>query len=239
MTFDLSSEQQRLRDEVRAFAATRVAPAAGAIDESGEVPADVLREAEGFVTRAPRALDAALVVEEIAVASGSVAAAAACGAGRAELPGLRGARAVPKEARDARVRLLVSAVALGVGRCALDAALDVCRAGGERPGGSPEERPHWALADAATELEAARLLVWRSAQGVDARASAERDAALAQTLAIGAADRAVATALRIVGADGYRRGERLERLVRDARTLAFFAGTEEEQRLMASADLPA
>lgn len=239
MTFDFTPEQLTLRDEARAFARVHVAPAAVAIDEAGDVPAELLREAAALLARAAAPIEAAVVVEELAVASASVAAAAAIGAGREAFPGLRGAGAVQHGALDARVRLLVSAVALGVGRSALESAIEVCREAGERPGGSASERPHWVLADSATEVDAARLLVWRGAQALEERQSAEAEIALAQTLAIGASDRAVAGALRVSGADGYKKGALLERLARDARTLAFVAGTEDEQRLAAASRLPA
>lgn len=238
MTFDLSPEQAALRDEARAFSSQQVAPAAAAIDEAGEVPSPLLADASALLARARGPVESALIVEELAAAGAAVAAAVALGAGRDGFPGLRGARAVAPAGLDGRTRLLVSAVALGVARTALEAAEDVCRRAGERPGGAANERPHWALADAATEMDAARLLVWQAAQALAHRPDAVVEVALAQTLAIGAAERAVATALRIVGPDAYKSGTLLERASRDARTLAFIAGTEEEHRATAAQALP-
>jgi alkylation response protein AidB-like acyl-CoA dehydrogenase len=238
MTFDLSSPQLEMREAARAFARDRVAPLAVSVDERGEVPEDLLRDGATLVARAPEALASTLVIEEIAAASGSVAAAVVIGADRDELPGLRGARRVANGQLDARLRALVSAVALGIGRAALDAAIDVFRKSDARPHGLAEERPHWVLADAATELDAARLLVWRGAHGLTVGGVAEADLALAQTLAVGAAERAVAAALRIAGADVYKRGALLERLSRDARTLTLVGGTEEDHRLVAARTLP-
>lgn len=238
MTFDLSPEQLTLRDEARAFATTRVAPAAAAIDEAGEAPADLVTDTAALVARAGGPLEQALVIEELAATGAGLAAAVAIGAGHDGFPGLRGARAVQPGFADARVRLMTSALALGLARTALEAAEDVCRRAGERPGGAADERPHWALADAATEMDAARLLVWQAAQVMGRKPDAQIEMALAQTLAIGAAERAVAAALRIVGPDAYKQGTLLERASRDVRTLAFIAGTEDEHRAVAAQALP-
>jgi alkylation response protein AidB-like acyl-CoA dehydrogenase len=139
---------------------------------------------------------------------------------------------------DARSRVLVSAVALGIGRAALGASLDVFKAGSDRPSGLADERPHWLLADAATEMDAARLLVWRGAQTLDGNPASTPDVALAHTLAVGAAERTVAAALRIGGPDRYTRDGLLDRLSRDVRTVAFLGGTEEEHRLLAGQIFP-
>ncbi|MFN2447527.1 MAG: acyl-CoA dehydrogenase family protein [Vicinamibacterales bacterium] len=233
MTFDLSPEQLELRDAARAFARERVAAAASSIDERAEMPADLIGDAAALLARAGDAQAAALVTEELAASSASLALSVAAGLAGHELPGLRGSRLPGKGELDPRLRVLVGAVALGLGRAALDAAVEVFKRDGERPSGLTHERPHWVLADAATEMDAARLLLWQGAQTV-ADGAGEARIALAQTLAVSAAERAVAAALRVAGAEAYERGAQLERLSRDAKTLSFVGGTEEDHRLVAA-----
>jgi alkylation response protein AidB-like acyl-CoA dehydrogenase len=79
--------------------------------------------------------------------------------------------------------------------------------------------PHWALADAAAELDAARLLTLSAAQMMERDEDAEKAIELAKTLSASAAEKAVQAAIRIEGADGYARAGLLERLTRDARQL--------------------
>jgi alkylation response protein AidB-like acyl-CoA dehydrogenase len=87
-----------------------------------------------------------------------------------------------------------------------------------RPGGD-EKIPHWALADAAAEVDAARLLTLSAAQLVERDEPSEHAIDLAKTFSAAAAEKAVQAALRIEGADGYARAGLLERLSRDARQL--------------------
>ena len=90
MDFELSPDQITLRNEARVFASERLAPSAAEIDERAEVSPDLLRQAAAFVARAASDLESALVIEEIATASASVAAALVLGAGSSDHPGLRG-----------------------------------------------------------------------------------------------------------------------------------------------------
>ena len=79
--------------------------------------------------------------------------------------------------------------------------------------------PHWALADGATEVAAARMLTYSAAQMLDRGENAEDAITRAQLFAADAAERAVEAAIRVVGAMGYAKGSLLDRLSRDARTL--------------------
>ena len=90
-----------------------------------------------------------------------------------------------------------------------------------------------ALADMATELDAARLLVYRAAWVKDA--GAERvttEASMAKLFATEAAQRIVDRAVQIHGARGVTRGETVERLYREVRALRIYEGTSEIQRLV-------
>ena len=96
--------------------------------------------------------------------SASVAARAVLGAGGdGSLAGLRGVG--PVTTPTDRQQLGMAAVCLGIGRAALHEALTVTRSRGDRATGEPADAPHWALADAATEMDAARLLVRSAALG--------------------------------------------------------------------------
>lgn len=254
MTFELSSEQQALQARAHAAATERVAPLADAIDANAAIP--TILGLDDLLVADQSIVDSIVVIEELATASAAVAAAAglrqagltARAAADADLPGLRGLGAIDADLESAsegvgvRAQLVLAAVAVGIGRAAVDQALAAIRASGDRPSGDPDDRPHWALADAATEVEGARLLTVKAAQSVargdghDGRA----DARLAKLFAADVAARAVDAALRILGPAGYRRGTVTERLTRDARTIGLLGGTPEAERAaIATATLPA
>jgi len=212
MTFDLTPEQQSLVDRVRA------AVAAG----------PTLKSLQALLQR--EALPTTLVLEEVSVVDAGLGAQLGFGAlaGAAPgpvlaLPGLLGSEEALAALGDGhldRARLVVAAVALGVGRAAIAHAVAAMKAMGVRPG--PDEKaPHWVIADSATEIEAARMVTYRAAQAFDHN---ESDAAVlvrrAKAFAANAAEHAADAAIRIEGPGGYVRGGVLERLTRDARTLA-------------------
>ena len=90
-----------------------------------------------------------------------------------------------------------------------------------------------ALADMATELDAARLLVYRAAWTKDM--GAERvasESGMAKLFATEAAQRIVDRAVQIHGGIGVLRGSVVERLYRDVRPLRIYEGTSEIQRLV-------
>jgi hypothetical protein len=228
-TFDLDPEQDAWVRKVREVAERAVSPAAVEIDRAGLVSDSVVGEIERLAVWGRGPVYAILAIEELAAASGAAAARAALGSEHdgESLAGLRGIPPVPVPTD--RQRLGVAAVALGIGRRALDEALRVLKAAGDRPTGDPDEPPHWALADAATELEAARLLVRAAAGAADLNG-----AALAQVFAAAAAVRVVDAAIRIVGPDALRTGAVLERSGRDASAARLIAGTEDDARRLAA-----
>lgn len=228
MTFDLSPELAALQARARDVATALVRPAAAEIDRTAAVPPHIGAAIDALGIRDADAFGAVVLIEEIATASASAAARACLDVDGqpAEFAGLRG---VPRVAVPGdRHHLVLAAVCLGVGRAALTEALEAARARGDRPAGDPGAPPHWALADAATELDAARLLLRASAGGQGLPAPA------ALVYAAGAATRMVDAALRIVGADGYRTGSVLERCARDARAACLILGTEDSIRQAAA-----
>jgi len=125
-----------------------------------------------------------------------------------------------------RARVLLAAAGLGMGRRALHEALEVARQHRDRGAGG-EQTVQGLLADAATELDAARMLTWKAAA---ASTLSLADASMAKLLATEATQRAVARATQIVGADSLRAGHIVERLAQDVRALELFAGRTEALR---------
>ena len=88
------------------------------------------------------------------------------------------------------------------------------------------------LADVATEVDAARLLVHRAASIADAGQPFGREAAMAKVYASEAAMRATTKAIQIHGGYGYMTEYDVERHWRDARITEIYEGTSEIQRLV-------
>ena len=122
------------------------------------------------------------------------------------------------ESNAIRARMIAAAAALGIGRAAVAHALAFMKSHDVKAG--PDTTvPHWAFADGATEVEAARLLTYSAAQAVDRGEPAESLVARVLEFAARAAQHAVDAAIRVEGAAGYSKGSPLERLAREARTL--------------------
>ena len=95
-----------------------------------------------------------------------------------------------------------------------------------------------ALADMATELDAARLLVYRAAWAKDAGAERlTRESAMAKLFATETAQRVVDRAVQLHGGAGVERGAVVERLYREVRALRIYEGTSEIQRLVIARQL--
>lgn len=228
LTFDLSPRQLAAQVRARDVAAI-VAAAADQIDRTAEIPAEVRAAIASLALwDGDDPVASMLVIEELAVASPAAAAAGslATDAAGADLAGLRGAPRVA--APGDRHYLAIGAVCVGIGRAALSEAIQAARARGDRPAGEPADPPHWVLADAATEVDAARLLLLAAATGDGLPAPA------AMVHAATAAGRAVDAALRVVGPDAYRPGSVLERSTRDARAAWLILGTEDGARRTAA-----
>ena len=95
------------------------------------------------------------------------------------------------------------------------------------------------LADMVTELDAARLLVYRAAHVRDTQPDARvtREASEAKLYATEAAGRIIDNAVQIHGGAGLVRGSVVERLYRDIRALRIYEGTSEIQRLVIAGQL--
>jgi acyl-CoA dehydrogenase len=135
----------------------------------------------------------------------------------------------------ARIRTLLAAAGLGMGKRALREALQTARAQKHRGAGG-EQTVQGLLADAATELDAATMLTYKAATNP---MPALAEASMAKLAATEATQRAVARATQVVGADSLQGGHVLERLAHDVRALELFAGrTEALREAVAETTLP-
>ncbi|WP_433871833.1 acyl-CoA dehydrogenase family protein [Saccharopolyspora sp. CA-218241] len=136
-------------------------------------------------------------------------------------------------------RLSIAACSLGGAQAALDKSLGYVRersAFGSKIGEFQALR--FKLADMATELEAARLLLWRAAWALDVRdPAATRLCAMAKRLATDAGFAVANEALQIHGGYGYLAEYGLEKIVRDLRVHQILEGTNEIMRMIISRGL--
>jgi acyl-CoA dehydrogenase len=133
----------------------------------------------------------------------------------------------------------VGAFAVGMAQAALDAAVE--HAGSRQAFGGPlrelQSVSH-ALAEMATRVDAARLMVYRAATAYDAgedRITAQ--SAMAKLFATETAQYVVDTAIQIYGALGLQRGHLLEHLYREVRAPRIYEGASEVQRTIIAREL--
>ncbi len=136
-------------------------------------------------------------------------------------------------------RLNIAACSLGGAQFCLDRTLDYMRE--RKQFGSrllDFQALQFRIADYATELEAARLMVRRAAQAVSAgEPGATRLAAMAKRLATDIGFEVVNGCLQLHGGYGYLRDHPIERVLRDVRVHQILEGTNEIMRLIISRDL--
>lgn len=132
-------------------------------------------------------------------------------------------------------RISIAAMALGLGEAALSAAVTYAKQ--RRAFGKPIadfQGLQWMLADARTELEAARLLVYRAAALADAGRPYGQAASMAKLFASEVAHRVCDNAVQIHGGYGYVDEFPAERFLRDVRICRIGEGTSEVQRRIIS-----
>lgn len=135
-------------------------------------------------------------------------------------------------------RIGIGAQAVGIAQGALDEALEYSKKRVQF--GKPiskNQAIRWFLADGAAEIEAARLLVYRAASLKDKGVRFSYEASVAKLFASEVAMRVTNTAVQIHGGRGYMKGERVERLYRDARITCIYEGTSEIQRMVIASNL--
>ncbi len=135
-------------------------------------------------------------------------------------------------------RIGIGSLGLGVGLAAMDFATRYAR---ERVQFGQKitnfQAIQWMIAEAYTELEAARLLLMQAAYRKDAGKSFAKEASMAKMYATEAANRACYNAVQMLGGYGYTRDFPVERYARDARITAIYEGTNEIQRVIIAREI--
>ena len=135
-------------------------------------------------------------------------------------------------------RVSLGAATLGGAQAALEASLRWVKARSQfgRPIANMQSI-QFMLADMATEIEALRSLVYRTAWLVDSGKPFIKEAGMCKLMGSETASRCIDRALQIHGALGYSRDFPLERGWRDARIAEIFEGTNEIQRIVIASEL--
>ena len=130
-------------------------------------------------------------------------------------------------------RIGIAAQSVGMARSALEVALDYARQ--RESFGSPlinHQAVGFRLADCATQLEAARQLIWHAASLRDADQPCLKEAAMAKLFASEMAERVCSAALQTLGGYGYVSDFPLERIYRDVRVCQIYEGTSDIQKII-------
>lgn len=135
-------------------------------------------------------------------------------------------------------RALVSALAVGIARAALEQSLHFAE--NRLQSGTPIKKHQavaFTLADMATKIEMARLMTWKACWLIDQGGDYSAASAMAKLVSSTIAQQVTCAAADILGARGYLQGNLIEQLVRDARVLSTIEGTNHIQRLVISSQL--
>jgi alkylation response protein AidB-like acyl-CoA dehydrogenase len=130
-------------------------------------------------------------------------------------------------------RVGIGALAVGLAQAAYEEAVRYAKE--RRAFGAPladKQAIQWMLADAATEIHAARLMVYHAAWLKELKRSFTKEASMAKLFATEMAERVCRNAIQIHGGYGYSREYPVERIYRDARLMTIGEGTSEIQRLL-------
>ncbi|MHB8918646.1 MAG: acyl-CoA dehydrogenase [Desulfocucumaceae bacterium] len=135
-------------------------------------------------------------------------------------------------------RVGIAAQALGIAQGAYEQALNYSKI--REQFGKPisaNQGIQWMLADMATQIEAARLLVYQSAYFKDTKQPYSKQAAMAKLFASETAMAVTTKAVQIFGGYGYTREYPVERMMRDAKITEIYEGTSEVQRIVIAANI--
>jgi alkylation response protein AidB-like acyl-CoA dehydrogenase len=137
-----------------------------------------------------------------------------------------------------RGRTAIGAMSVGIARGAYEDALDYAKQ--RQQFGKPigkNQAIQWMLADMATSIDAARLLVHRAAFMEDQSVRFTKEAAMAKLFASDIAMNATIKAMQIFGGYGYTREYSVERYYRDIKLCQIGEGTSEVQRMVIARQL--
>jgi len=135
-------------------------------------------------------------------------------------------------------RPMTAILAVGIARAALEHATGYAKE--RKQFGQPIGKfqgVQFMLADMATEIEAARLLVLRSAAMLDAKRNATLLSSMGKRFAADMAMRVTTDAVQIFGGYGYTKDYPVEKLMRDAKLMQIYEGTSQIQRLVIAREL--
>ena len=135
-------------------------------------------------------------------------------------------------------RIGIAAQSVGMARAALDAAIEYAN---ERKTFGVELVQHQAvafrLADMATQIEAARQLIFHAASLKDAGQPCLKEASMAKLFASTMAERVCSDAIQIYGGYGYVNDFPVERIYRDVRVSQIYEGASDIQRLLIAREI--
>jgi acyl-CoA dehydrogenase len=132
----------------------------------------------------------------------------------------------------------VAALSVGLARTALQHALEYAKS--RQQFGAPiitNQGVSFMLADMATKVEAARLLTWQAAWLADRGERATEKSAMAKCFASDTAMEVASNAVQIFGGNGYMQDYPVEKLLRDAKILQIYEGTNQIQRMVIARQL--
>jgi alkylation response protein AidB-like acyl-CoA dehydrogenase len=135
-------------------------------------------------------------------------------------------------------RISIAALALGIGRGALDAALRYVKERRQFGKSIAEfQGIQWKLADMATELDAARLLTQRAAVLKDAGRKVTRESSMAKLFSSEVAVRICDDAVQLFGGYGFIKDYPAEKYYRDVKLCTIGEGTSEIQRMVIAREI--
>ncbi len=137
-----------------------------------------------------------------------------------------------------RTRPLIGALATGIARRALEESL--AYSAERKAFGQPIgefQAVQFMLADMAKDIEASRLLTYQCAWLLDQGRSASKQSSMAKCFATDAAMKATTDAVQIFGGNGYTREYPVEKLMRDAKLMQIYEGTNQIQRIVIAREL--
>ncbi len=137
-----------------------------------------------------------------------------------------------------RTRPMIGALAVGIARRALEECLAYARER-EAFGSAIAEfqAVQFMLADMAKDIEASRLLTQQCAWMIDAGMRASKQSSMAKCFATDAAMKATIDAVQIFGGNGYTKEYPVEKLMRDAKLMQIYEGTNQIQRVVIAREL--
>ena len=137
-----------------------------------------------------------------------------------------------------KTRASVGAAGVGIARTALDQAIKYSKT--RLQFGKPIasfQATAFKIAQMAMEIQAARLLVWNAAWLMDRGKPCGSESAMAKCFATDVAMRTTLECLQIFGGYGYMKDYPMEKLVRDAKLLQIYEGTNEIQKMVIAHDV--